>query len=217
MQADTAPGEAHVVTPLRQGPSPCVQATSGLQGVTHIPLPHTVPVAQPPRESSAPTSAHIDGAVGLAQVVAPFRQGLIPSVQGTLMAHGGPQAPPLQTLVPVQPPLSSSAPMSAQAGALVGVAQVVAPWRHGPMPWVHGRLATHSVGGVPSVSVGASGVTGPSVDGSFASPVDPPGPPLLPPVPYAPEPDPPPPRASELAASLGRVVSGGTGPSLRME
>jgi hypothetical protein len=51
----------------------------------------------------------------------------------------------LQTLPPLQPPRESSAPTSAQAGWLDGVAQVVAPFRQGPMPWMQGTFATQTV------------------------------------------------------------------------
>jgi hypothetical protein len=54
------------------------------------------------------------------------------------------QAPDWQTFPPLQPPRESSAPLSAQPGALDGVAQVVAPLRHGPIPWVQGTLARHT-------------------------------------------------------------------------
>ena len=137
-QPGCAVGEAQVVTPRRQGPRPWVQATPALQGVTQLPLLQTSPPGQPPLESSAPLSEQTAPLVAVTQVVVPLRQGLIPSVQGTLLAQRAAQVPPLQTWSPVQPPLESSAPMSAQPGALVGVAQVVDPWRHGPMPVVQG-------------------------------------------------------------------------------
>jgi hypothetical protein len=98
---------------------------------------------QPPRESSTPASTHWGALEGEAQKVAPRRQGAMPWVQETLAAQGATQVPPLQTLPPVQPPAPSSAPLSLQVGWLVLVAQAVTPFRHGPRPWVQGRLAMH--------------------------------------------------------------------------
>jgi hypothetical protein len=54
--------------------------------------------------SSVPDSLQTGSLVGVAQKVAPLRQGAIPWVQATPPLQGATQSPALQTLLPVQPP-----------------------------------------------------------------------------------------------------------------
>jgi hypothetical protein len=134
-------GDAQVVVPRRHGAIPFVQGRFAVQGPTHAPLLQTWPPVQPPLLSSTPASMQVGWLVGEAQAVTPRWQGAIPFVQATLAAQAGTHAPLLHTFPPAQPPRASSAPTSAQAGWLVGDAQVVAPFRQGPIPWVHGTFA----------------------------------------------------------------------------
>ena len=80
----------------------------------------------------------------------PRWQGAIPPEHGKPVIHRLTQAPALQAWFEAHPALLlSSAPTSLQPGALAGVAQVLAPFRHAPMLVEHGTLATHSLTQAP--------------------------------------------------------------------